>query len=191
MSEENWVDALGWEEHYQVSDLGRVRSKPSRIFPARHPGKIMKPSRHSKGLGHLTITLQREGRLFKTMISRLVLASFSKLNPKDKQAAHKNGNAEDNRLANLYWASQSENEADKELHGRTYRGARNHNAKLNPDKVREARRRYASGEKISAIAKRFGIAHYSMDRAIKGLTWKHVLESATESKGEKAPPESL
>lgn len=126
---EVWISALGWEDHYEVSDRGRIRAKPSKIRPSRHSGKIMKPYPHSKGLGHLTIRLERNGKHFKTMLSRLILSSFTKLNPKNRQAAHRNGNASDNRLENLYWATQAENEADKVRHGTAMRGRRHHNYK--------------------------------------------------------------
>lgn len=54
------------------------------------------------------------------------------------------------------------------------RGARNANAKLNPEKVRQLRRRHAAGEKLADLAAEFGVSQTCAWMAIDGSSWKHV-----------------
>lgn len=55
------------------------------------------------------------------------------------------------------------------------KGVQHHFAKLDPDKVREARRRYkAGGITILALANEYGVEMGTMGYAINGRTWGHV-----------------
>ena len=54
-------------------------------------------------------------------------------------------------------------------------GAKHHNAKMTPAKVRAARKAYATGDwSISALARKYGLSHQSMGSLLKGETWRHV-----------------
>ena len=47
-------------------------------------------------------------------------------------------------------------------------------AKLTEHQAREAMRRHADGEGVAPLAREFGVAYVSMERLIKGKTWKHL-----------------
>jgi len=53
-------------------------------------------------------------------------------------------------------------------------GTNNHNAKLNPDKVRYARAAYAAGVPVSQLVRELGVNESSMRRVVYGTAWRHV-----------------
>lgn len=54
------------------------------------------------------------------------------------------------------------------------RGESHPSAKLTADDVTEVRRLHAAGMSISAIGRRFGVNHNSIQAIIRGRTWKHI-----------------
>ena len=109
-----------------------------------------------------------------TSAGREVLRAFVGEPPSAKhQCAHWNGDHTDNRIWNLRWATQVENEADKRRHGRRRCGERVYNAKLTEAAVRDIRRR-RPGETWQALADEFGVSKRAAMNAGKGITWKDV-----------------
>lgn len=107
-------------------------------------------------------------------VHRLVCRAFRGPPPSEKHvAAHSNGIKTDNREINLRWATRSENEEDKILHGTMNQGTRHHKAKLNDDMVRKIRK---DNRPSRVIAREIG-----MDKSIildvkNRKIWKHVEE---------------
>lgn len=58
--------------------------------------------------------------------------------------------------------------------GRLPRGEAHHNARLNPEKVREIRMLAAAGESHMAIGRRMGVSNVSVANVLIGKTWAHV-----------------
>jgi hypothetical protein len=68
-----------------------------------------------------------------------------------------------------------ENMQDKMLRGHAYQGAEHHRAKLSESDVREIRRRYDAGERVSDIRKDYPrLAWTNIRRVAIRSTWKHV-----------------
>lgn len=84
--DEIWKDIVGYEGLYQVSNMGRVRSK-ERIFESKGTGRykrnaqILSLGKHSKG--YLTVTLFKNGKYKRFLIHRLVAKSFLPRDPKE------------------------------------------------------------------------------------------------------------
>ena len=111
---------------YEVSNLGRVRSL-DRIDSAgrRWAGRILKPGASGGGGRYLKVSLCRHGRVETRQIHRLVLTAFAG-DPEGRVARHLNGVSTDNRLQNLAWGSQSENNRDIVRHGRNRESQKTH-----------------------------------------------------------------
>jgi len=113
MQQELWKDINGFEDSYEVSSFGVVRSKP-RYVEYKHggksrywPGVILKTYKGNSG--YLEITLKISNKNYHRMIHRLVGEAFIFKSPMAWQINHKDSNKLNNHVDNLEWVSQSEN----------------------------------------------------------------------------------
>ena len=106
---ELWKDVVGYEGLYQVSSLGNVRSLLT--------NRLLKP-----GLSHgyLHVALY-DGHGLHTVkyvqVHRLVATAFLGYVPDKPIVNHKNGNKQDNRVANLEWCTYAYNNEHARLTG--------------------------------------------------------------------------
>jgi len=99
---EQWKDILGYEGHYQISDLGRVKS-----FKLKNKGRIL--SVKNKNGWYLSFRPCINGKAKTHRIHVLVCKHFIQ-NPENKKYVnHKNSNKQYNLKGNLEWCTQSEN----------------------------------------------------------------------------------
>lgn len=106
---EQWKDIQGYENLYQISNTGRVKSLPRYDDYGRfYPEKILKPEMLRKG--YLRVKLgSRKDSFEKIMVHRLVATAFIP-NPESlPQINHKNEDKTDNRVENLEWCDNSYN----------------------------------------------------------------------------------
>ena len=75
---EEWKDVIGYEELYQVSNLGRVKSLDrvikGKIKDYHYKSKILKPGTNNNG--HLFVNLHRDNKPKTRTIHQLVAESF-------------------------------------------------------------------------------------------------------------------
>lgn len=104
---EIWKDIQGYEELYQVSNLGRVKSLAK--MAGRSPRKETTKHTFSDKVGYIKTNLYKMGKHKQVYIHRLVAEAFIP-NPENKPAVnHINGIKSDNRVCNLEWVTVSEN----------------------------------------------------------------------------------
>lgn len=119
------------------------------------------------------VSLDKKSRT--AMVHRLVALAFYGVPEPGAQVRHLNGNRADNRPSNLKWGTSAENAADRLRHGRTVRGERSYNAKLNEDIIRAIRDRRANGESIGSIRRAYNVDHARVLRILRRERWGHVI----------------
>lgn len=89
------------------------------------------------------------------------------------QAAHNCGKGHEGCInpRHLRWATGSENEADKLIHGTHNRGERHNMAKLTEDQVLDIRRRAGRGETQSALSREYGVRVGTIHFIVHRKTW--------------------
>lgn len=152
---------------YYVDEQGNVYGPNGRL-------ELIKTNRGPLAVSvHFGMKGSRKKKLARVHV--LVCETFHGPKPKDKShVAHWDGNYHNNKAVNLRWATPEENEADKARHGRVPLGIRHWNAKVNPDIVREIRRRYKLGENQYQLAQAFGISRPTVRQIVRRVTWRHV-----------------
>jgi hypothetical protein len=114
MSQEQWRPVVGLEDFYEVSDLGRVRSRNREMFchfcrnHGVRKGKVLKGRLSSEGYLQVSIGVDRRSQK-NVGIHRLVALAFLP-NPEGKLVVnHKDRNRQNNELLNLEWVTVAEN----------------------------------------------------------------------------------
>ena len=169
---EEWRPILGYEDRYEVSDLGRVRSlywTPPRI-------RSLTPCSGHSGEGfYLTVSLKCDGVEKRRYAHALVLEAFF-VGPRlpDTQVRHRNGIKNDNRLSNLLWGTRKDNADDRIEHGTHPAGSRNGFARLTEADVPAIRAARAGGATVRSIAQQYGVNRETVGYLLRGKTWTHV-----------------
>lgn len=132
---ERWLPVPGYEGHYEVSDLGRVRALPRRTLhvSSRFPngrwhtlkGGLRKLSCIDPGYLYLNLRLPEGGKALRSVHS-LVLEAFVGPRPEGMVTRHLNGDRTDARLENLTYGTPSENMYDRRAHGTDHNAAKTH-----------------------------------------------------------------
>lgn len=106
MNEEVWKDIQGYENLYQISNIGRIRSLGNGKS-GKSKLRIMKTTLNHKG--YLMIRLCKDGKSKGYLVHRLVANAFIP-NPNNlPQVNHINEAKEDNRVENLEWCTNEYN----------------------------------------------------------------------------------
>lgn len=155
--EEVWKPVVGLESAYEVSNLGRARSK-DRIVTRRAGNNYVKSGRllsnHSDHLGYVRWSFKLKGIRKCATAHTIVLTAFVGDRPGGMHGCHNDGNPSNNCLSNLRWDTVSGNHADKRKHGTQPLGTRSHLCKLTEAQVIAIR---ASNASCTELGKKFGI----------------------------------
>lgn len=170
---ENWQPIIGYEDLYEASNLGNIKSIPRERTPKGE--RVLKPAPTSKG--YLTVNLYSgvSPKVSKSfLVHRLVAQAFHK-NPNNyRYVCHKDGDKLNNQSENLYWGTAQMNEADKVRHGTNTIGSRNPKAKMTEDDVLEIRKLNKNKMSNRAIAEKYGISPTTVSHIKKRQIWKHI-----------------
>lgn len=166
-----WRVAPGYPA-YEVSNTGFIRrvKRLSLRQPARNV--LLKPRALKRG--HCYVNLyDGNGKVKSVYVHRLVAIAFLGPPPTPKhQVAHWDGNAMNNALENLRWATNKENSADMIRHGRSPRpkGEKNKRAKLTNTQADYVR----ATPQISCRewGRRLGVSHTRISAIRRGAAYK-------------------
>ena len=108
---EEWKDILGYEDFYQVSNLGRIMSKDRKVVLKSGLIRMTKSKILSNRNGrYLTIGLNKDRKQNQFLVHRLVAQHFV-ANPENKpQVNHLDGDKNNNNSSNLEWCTSGENQ---------------------------------------------------------------------------------
>lgn len=127
---EVWKPIPGWEQYYEASTHGRIRSLDrftihSNGHPYRRKGRILKAWLLPNS-GHHCVSLYADNKRTKFLVHRLVLTTFVGEPPEGTEGCHNNGNPADNRLENLRWDTKKANAQDSLKHGTHFYANKTH-----------------------------------------------------------------
>lgn len=172
---EEWKDVEGFEGHYQVSNLGRVKSLP-RL--KRKTERILKASPNTTG--YLIVGLRKPGDKVKSMlVHRLVMIAFDpQPSYENITVNHKNFDTTDNKISNLEWCTQEENNQHYTDFGvkpeSPVKGESHHLSVLTKEKVLEIRAKHSDGQSGNSLAKEYGIGEATVRQIVNRVTWKDI-----------------
>ena len=126
---ETWKPIPGYEDLYQASDLGRIRSLDRMVQTVagrtrKYKGQVL--TQTSSSSGHLRVTLAHEGKNSVRLVHHLVLEAFEGPRPEGRVTRHLNDDPSDNRIENLAWGTVAENMADRVTNGVHHYSRRTH-----------------------------------------------------------------
>lgn len=121
--DEHWKPVSGWGDVYEVSDQGRVRSKPRIVLRSdgetrRLKGRVLRASRaNSTNNRYRSVGLSKDGKLYMKRVHLLVAEAFIGPRPEGMVLRHLNDDTNDNRLANLAYGTIRDNSRDSVQNG--------------------------------------------------------------------------
>lgn len=165
---EIWKEIIGYEDYYQVSNYGNVRSVDRMVWSGRvyyiYKGQSLKANQAK--VGYYTVTLSKRCLCKMTYIHRLVATHFVQNIDNKKQVNHIDGNKLNNMYSNLEWVTNKENSIHAHKIGLTNNaGERNGQAKLsgrNVIRIRQLKGKYSQmkmGEMFGVSASVIGLIH--------------------------------
>ena len=171
---EIWHPCAGFETHYEVSNLGNVRSIERFVSHAKGglkklPAKVLRQGKSKSG--YFLVSFSVDGVKSNQNVHRLVARAFIENQCNKPQVNHKNGVKTDNQVENLEWVTASENG----LHSYSVLGnvAKNKPAfgAANPRVKPVVAKNIATGEEILIAGtrqkKELGFTQTCVDKAIR------------------------
>lgn len=163
-----WKFITGYEDYYEVSNTGKVRSVERLVNHVDGRKRLMK-SRELKPRisykGYLGIVLAKEGKNKGSNIHRIVALTFIP-NPENKLFVnHKNGIKTDNSVGNLEWCTMEENQRHAIETGLC-------KTIVTPFIIRNARLLYAKNLPVKQIAGKLCVSYSTVYCIVTGRTWK-------------------
>lgn len=158
---EVWKDIEKYEGLYSISSDGNCFSKRSNDFLAKH--------KYPNGYEFYRFKIN--GKQHSELVHRLMAIAFIPNTENKPQIDHINGIRDDNRLENLRWVTQSENNLNPNTNEKLK------NALRNSEKAKKAREKATDN---AAKITRKKVYMYSIDKKLKA-TYNSTLDAAKEN----------
>jgi hypothetical protein len=163
---ETWKQVVGFGK-YEANEKGEIRNKKTR--------RVLKPAMYKSHYRQHVTLITDDGLPRTQRVHVIICKTFHGEKPSVRHhAAHNNGDFNDNRPANLRWATPEENQADRILHGTDIRGEEVHLAKLKNEYIPIIKRLCEMHVPFRVLAYAFQVDTNSIFLIKKGKTWKHV-----------------
>ena len=181
---EKWGNVIGYENLYQVSDLGRVKSLRKKVVARSNSFSYKRERilRQASSEGYLKACLTHHSKKFTAKVHRLVAEAFIP-NPENKPEVNhtglrpdgKQGNKQDNRVVSLEWNTLSENRKHADKNGLiNYVNGEKHGAsKLKESQVLEIRSLRGAKTQME-LAKQFNISRSVIQAILYRKIWTKI-----------------
>jgi hypothetical protein len=173
---EQWRPVVGFEDFYEISDYGDVRSCTREVRHSdggmmRRRGRPLKPRAMSGD--RMFVTLYR-GRGRKDIGVAVLVATAFVGTPEDGQIVlRRDTDPQNDRASNLFWGTMKDLAAKRSRDGTSLRGERHPLTNLTPEAVREIRA-LRGKKKQHEIGAMFGVSNSVVSGIQNGRTWSHV-----------------
>lgn len=166
---EEWKDVIGYEDLYQISNFGRIKSIKYEY------DKILKTNLTNSG--YLELTLHKNKKLKHKTIHRLVAIHFVDNPENKKEVNHKDGNKLNNYAYNLEWNTPLENTKHSIETGLCKKnGEYNPMNKLTETEVMEIKNKYKTKKYTQEnLANEYNISRTNISLIINNKRWKHLI----------------
>jgi hypothetical protein len=155
---EIWLPVPDWQDLYEVSNLGRVRSLPR----WGTKGGIMTATITEKGYERVILTKAAKAKHVK--VHHLVFRAFNPGVP-FTEINHKDLNKRNNRADNLEPSNRAHNQKHALMNGR-------YGFKYSWAIINEIRLRYSKGERQCDLMRQFGVDRRYMKDIVHNRCWK-------------------
>ena len=168
--EEKWVPVVGFEEGYEVSNYGGVRSR--RFSSRTFPGKVIKP-RVNPSTFRYYVGLHRDRKLHCKAVHKLVATAFLGHPPKGMEVNHIDGDKHNNSVTNLEYITRAANMAHAAKNGLSKgpRGENHPRSKFTASDIVHIRN---SPLGRNELARQFSVSPYAIYAVRKRLVWGYI-----------------
>lgn len=165
---EIWRDVEGFENNYQVSSLGRVRSIKE--------GKVHLLKGYIRSNGYLQYCFWLNGQDSYHFGHRIVAKTFcEKEKDGELDVNHIDGDKLNNRVENLEWVTRQENVSHAIKNGLVDNKGSNHGlSKLKESDVVDIRRLKGEGFSSKDLSEKFNVSTTTVNSIVAMKSWRHV-----------------
>ncbi len=167
--EEIWKDIKGYENKYQVSSFGNVRSIIFNNCTVNNKKRIKKLNPAKDAVGYLCVVLCKGGKAKTFRIHKLVSQAFLVNENNYKVVNHIDGNKLNNRVDNLEWCTYSGNSIHAVKNNLIKSGEQSPIAKLKDCQILFIKKHYKFRDKTfnsCKLAKMFGVSQPTISMII-------------------------
>lgn len=115
---EEWRDVPGYENIYQVSNLGRVKHMPTTVIEVTSSGEVIssRPTREyilkqcTNKQNYLVVGLVKNNKVNSIGVHRLIALAFVARLPTQTEVHHIDRDRQNNSVSNLQWLSPAEHD---------------------------------------------------------------------------------
>ena len=155
---EHWKPIVGYEEYYEVSNVGNVRKRGGKFLSLTHDE------------GYRSVELRSPENKRRRKIHRLVLIAFLGKEPRNRVVNHIDGIKHNNRLSNLEFTTPLKNN----LHAiRLGLRVGVESCKLTEQQVLEIRAKYVRGS-ASRLGQEYGVSKDCINDLVRRKTWANI-----------------
>ncbi len=171
------IEVKGYEGLYSITEDGQIFSHDK---PTGQKGRFLRQNKSPNG--YKTVWLSKKGKVTAKTVHRIVAESFLKHDRNRKFVNHKNGIKTDNRVENLDWCTQLENNRHawksglcEKVRFSKARGENSGMSKLTENNVRAIRNKRVDGFTLCKLAKEFKVSKSLISVVCRNEIWKHTV----------------